>query len=637
MSLATLTRLSRRFGGDKDYVLAGGGNSSFKDNSFLYIKPSGVSMADIVEKNFVKLDRAKIEKVFEIDYSDDPVVREDKVKLMMGLCVVPGTEGRPSVEAPLHHCISYRYVLHLHPARVNGMTCGRNGKILCSKLFPDSLWIDFMDPGYVLSVRAMEEIGKFEKSRGYCPKMIFLKNHGVFVGADTSAEIEDIYSHVMGTLEAFYKESRVPISLFKDQVDKDCVMELAPMLRSLLAKGADRRIMVSEGSFKVAPGPLSPDHIVHAGAHALECTNPGQVGKKLTKFRADNGCNPTVISVPGKAVLVSGDTYKDAMTSLGLAKDAALVLQLTKAFGGPVFLSEKARKFIENWEVESYRKKNASACIEGPLRSKVAVVTGGAQGFGLGIAKGLVEEGATVAIADLNFKGAAKAAKEINSKYGDMKAVPLEVNISDENSVRDMVKQAVMAFGGIDIFVANAGVLKAGSVKSFTRMDWDFVTDVNYTGYFLCVKHVAAVMSRQNACGGDWTDIVQINSKSGLVGSNRNAAYAASKFGTIGQTQSFALELVEDRIKVNSICPGNYFEGPLWSDPEKGLFVQYLKSKKVPGAKNIQDVRRFYESKIPMARGCLPEDVVRAIVYCVTQKYETGQAIAVTGGQVLLH
>jgi sorbitol-6-phosphate 2-dehydrogenase len=131
-------------------------------------------------------------------------------------------------------------------------------------------------------------------------------------------------------------------------------------------------------------------------------------------------------------------------------------------------------------------------------------------------------------------------------------------------------------------------------------------------------------------------DIVQVNSKSGLRGSNRNFAYAGGKFGGIGLTQSFARELVEDGIKVNAVCPGNFFEGPLWSDPEKGLFVQYLRTGKVPGAATIDDVRRFYESKVPMGRGCRPADVVRAILYLVEQEYETGQALPVTGGQVML-
>ena len=131
-------------------------------------------------------------------------------------------------------------------------------------------------------------------------------------------------------------------------------------------------------------------------------------------------------------------------------------------------------------------------------------------------------------------------------------------------------------------------------------------------------------------------DIIEINSKSGLEGSNKNFAYAGSKFGGIGLTQSFALELAPYGIKVNAVCPGNFLDGPLWSDPEKGLFVQYLKAGKVPGAQTVEDVRKFYEAKVPLGRGCRSEDVCLAISYIIAQKYETGQAVPVTGGQVML-
>ena len=178
---------------------------------------------------------------------------------------------------------------------------------------------------------------------------------------------------------------------------------------------------------------------------------------------------------------------------------------------------------------------------------------------------------------------------------------------------------------------------KAGKTAAQHKEDWDFVTNINYTGYYLCCKYAARVMALQNSASGLWSDIVQVNSKSGLVGSNRNGAYAGSKFGTIGLTQSFALELVADKIKVNSVCPGNFFDGPLWSDPVKGLFVQYLQSGKVPGATNVAQVKEHYEKQIPMHRGCLPTDVAKAIIYCAVQQYETGQAIPVSGGQVMLN
>jgi sorbitol-6-phosphate 2-dehydrogenase len=132
------------------------------------------------------------------------------------------------------------------------------------------------------------------------------------------------------------------------------------------------------------------------------------------------------------------------------------------------------------------------------------------------------------------------------------------------------------------------------------------------------------------------SDIIQINSKSGLGGSYKNFSYSGSKFGGIGLTQSFALDLAEYGIKVNAVCPGNYLDGPLWSDPENGLFIQYLNAQKIPGARTIEDVRKYYESKVPLGRGCTIEDVFKAIMYIINQKYETGQALPVTGGQVML-
>ncbi|MEM3715748.1 MAG: SDR family NAD(P)-dependent oxidoreductase [Candidatus Bathyarchaeia archaeon] len=272
----------------------------------------------------------------------------------------------------------------------------------------------------------------------------------------------------------------------------------------------------------------------------------------------------------------------------------------------------------------------------GRVEGKVALVIGASGGIGEGITRDFAKEGARVVLADINIEKARKIADEINQQYGPGRAIALKVDVTNEREVEEMVRKAVEAFGGIDIMVYSVGIVRAGSVKEMSLEDFELVTKVNYTGYFLCVKHVARVMAEQHKRDPSrWMDIIQINSKSGLQGSYRNAAYAGSKFGGIGLTQSFALELLEDGIKVNAICPGNYFDGPLWSDPKEGLFVQYLRAGKVPGAKTVEDVRRYYESKVPMGRGCAIEDIMHAIYYVIEQKYETGQAIPVTGGQIM--
>ncbi len=319
------------------------------------------------------------------------------------------------------------------------------------------------------------------------------------------------------------------------------------------------------------------------------------------------------------------------------------------------------------------------------VANKVCVVTGGARGFGEQIARSLAADAAAVFLVDLDEAGASALAVELNETHGREVAFPLAANVADEASVAALVGTVIRRAGGIDLFVSNAGVLRAGSVKELSYDDFRLVTNVNYDAFFLCTKHAAPVMARQFAAArtaaargaaaretaadaeaaapstanrssdaeaavaedgaadsgpaGDnayQSDIIQINSKSGLVGSNRNAAYAGSKFGGIGLVQSFALELIEDGIKVNAICPGNFFDGPLWSDPQNGLFVQYLRAGKVPGAETVADVKRAYEAKVPMGRGCRGVDVMRALRYVVGQRYETGQAVPVTGGQEML-
>lgn len=271
------------------------------------------------------------------------------------------------------------------------------------------------------------------------------------------------------------------------------------------------------------------------------------------------------------------------------------------------------------------------------IKNKTIIITGAAQGFGAGIAKLLSEQGANIVIADLNTKLGKSMAEKLNKNVTTNTAIFIECDVSVFSSVERMVEATVEEFGRIDVLISNAGILRAGSIEEMDPETFDLITKINYQGYFNCVKAVTPIMKKQQKEGpGTFLDIIQINSKSGLRGSNKNFAYAGGKFGGVGLTQSFALELIPFNIKVNSICPGNYFEGPLWADPDTGLFKQYLETGKVPGAVTIEDVKTYYEQQVPAGRGCRVEDVVKAINYVIDQEYETGQAIPVTGGQIML-
>ena len=640
MSLEIITKLSNKYGSDPACVIAGGGNTSFKDEKFLYVKPSGVALGTMTSADFVKLDRSVLRQVFTKSFSSDAAAREAEVKDFISSSIVPASScARPSVEAPLHELMPFAYIVHLHPVAVNGLMCSLQAREMCGKLFPEALFIPYTDPGYVLAVTVAEELKKYKAEKGKDASLIFLQNHGVFAGADSEEEMIALYDKVFGTLKEAYEKAGVGTVPEPGKADAETVKAFAPRLRTLLGtENADgsltRKFVVSAGVFTPAAGALTPDHIVYAKSFAF--TGDAVCKDCIASFAAEKGYKPAVVNIAGKGVFCAGGTLKEAETAAEMARSGAEITVLASAFGGVRYLDDRERSFIENWEVESYRKNALARKHTGRLAGRVAVVTGAAQGFGYGIAEELAREDAVVAIADMNMEGAQRAADTIRAAYPASCAFAVAVNVSNEESVAEMVLAVAEKCGGIDLFVSNAGVVRAGSVKEMTLKDWEFVTDINYNGYFLCVKHVASLMAVETADGGDWLDIVQVNSKSGLQGSNRNAAYAGGKFGGIGLTQSFALELVSDRIKVNSVCPGNFFDGPLWSNPEKGLFVQYLKSGKVPGAKTVEDVKKFYEAKIPMHRGCFPKDVAKAILYSVEQKYETGQAIPVTGGQVML-
>lgn len=273
----------------------------------------------------------------------------------------------------------------------------------------------------------------------------------------------------------------------------------------------------------------------------------------------------------------------------------------------------------------------------GRVAGRVIIITGGAQGFGGGLAEELYAQGAHIVVADLNEDAGSQMVSSLLSKGQANKAIFIKANVGDTTEVNNLMEQTVLQLGGIDTMISNAGILRAGGLEEMDADTFDLMTKVNYSAYFYCAKYSSKLMKIQSEVKPDhFMDIIQINSKSGLKGSNRNFAYAGGKFGGIGLTQSFALELMPNNIKVNSICPGNFFDGPLWSDPEKGLFVQYLKAGKVPGAETVADVQAFYEKQVPAGRGCRVKDVARAVLYVVEQEYETGQAIPVTGGQEML-
>jgi rhamnose utilization protein RhaD (predicted bifunctional aldolase and dehydrogenase)/NAD(P)-dependent dehydrogenase (short-subunit alcohol dehydrogenase family) len=669
--LDVIVKLSRFYGSDPSIVLAGGGNTSCKVDDLLYVKGSGTALATMTREGFVKMDRTKLSQLAEATLAEDPVEREEQYKqAITGARCEPERQQRPSVEALLHHLVPGKYVVHSHATVVNTLTCHTGGRELAEELFGDDIvWVPYVDPGFILAMTLKLALEEHHARTGDSkPKAILMANHGLIVAGDDPDEVRAHTDEILRGIGARLGEdwqSGAWGSVTRAADNGPVVRTIGPALRTLLAEPASQAWKVvtfddsdaalalvgSEiGPSIASAGPLTPDQIVYCNSFPLwfEPQAGEDQDALLARLRTaverhihEKQFPPKVVLVRGVGLFAVGDDFKLANAAREVYLDAIQVMAgATSLGGGPQgiqYMTDAQREFIEQWEAEAYRKQASAASTAGRLAGKIVVVTGAAQGFGFEIACQMAAEGAAVVLTDINQRGVAEAAEGLRRKHGPGRALGVPINVTDRDSVARCIDRVVRTYGGFDVFVSNAGVLKAESVKTQNPRDFQFVTEVNYTGYFLCVQQAAPVLAVQHQANPAYTsDILQINSKSGLVGSNRNAAYAGSKFGGIGLTQSFALELVTDGIKVNSICPGNFFDGPLWSDPENGLFVQYLRTGKVEGAKTIQDVRRAYEAKVPLGRGCTAADVVKAIYYLIDQQYETGQALPVTGGQVML-
>ena len=209
MELSTLVKMSNTYGSNPAYVLAGGGNTSVKDDTTLYVKGSGTQLATIKAEEFVKMDRARLNEIMKTEYPADDVKRESAYLAdVMAAVTDEDKTKRPSVEALLHNLFAYTYVLHVHPTLINGLTCGKGAKALCEELLgKDVLWIDICKPGYTLARICFEKMNAYKEETGKDVQVLLLQNHGIFVAADTVEEIGVLFDGVIGKLEKQVKRT----------------------------------------------------------------------------------------------------------------------------------------------------------------------------------------------------------------------------------------------------------------------------------------------------------------------------------------------------------------------------------------------------------------------------------------------
>ncbi|AEV30342.1 hypothetical protein SpiGrapes_2581 [Sphaerochaeta pleomorpha str. Grapes] len=365
MSLETLIEASHYYGNDSSMVLLGGGNTSYKEGNTLYVKASGYSLGTIGPQGFVRMDLAKMQGIWSKSYALDDAEREDQVlKDMMG-CRLPGETARPSVEALLHALLPFTYVVHLHPALVNGVTCSLKGEQTITRMFPSSLWLGLIKPGYILAETVKKAMASRLADRGETPQVIFLQNHGVFVGADSLAEVQRLYEGIIGCIQKEITRCPdfTPLQMDGLKVEK-VIASLKEVYQGTVSVALNKefqKILRDEKSFYPVSSAFTPDHIVYSGFKPLWVEIPNEeanVGSAVLQayelYGSQYGSVPKIICVQNLAVFAFGEN------ALKLFTDTVAVSVYSESFGGPLFMDEAMIDFIRTWEVEKYRSSIGS-------------------------------------------------------------------------------------------------------------------------------------------------------------------------------------------------------------------------------------------------------------------------------------
>ncbi|WP_430817188.1 class II aldolase/adducin family protein [Carboxylicivirga sp. RSCT41] len=363
-NLNQLIEISRQFGTNPDYIIAGGGNSSYKDDERMWVKASGTSMGVIDKDGFVCLDRHKMKVISERHYSANPSQREEEVKQDLHNAILYPEGKRPSVEASMHEIIPFAYVMHTHPTLVNGVLCAQNSRQVIQELFGDDVvYLPYTDPGYVLFKDVEEALNVFRNEKGKDAQIIFLENHGVFVRADSCEEVKNIYKLIeekingalLSALNAENNNEVSELETLAESLSKVIGGEVQHFVcdQSLLS----RSFVENESTFPPVSIPFTPDNIVYCKSKYLYLSNGDNYEDRVRDFTARFDYAPKLIAIEGKGLIALEESQKSAQIVMDVFKDMMKVARLTESFGGARPMTPEQIEFIDNWEVENYRRQ----------------------------------------------------------------------------------------------------------------------------------------------------------------------------------------------------------------------------------------------------------------------------------------
>ncbi len=657
---------SRIIGANTNLVLWGGGNSSIKTvgkdhtgkkTSILWIKGSGSDMRTIAPKNFTPL---RLDELLPLkkrkEMSDDAMV-DYQMK-----SVLNPKAPKPSIETLLHAFLPAKHIYHTHADAICTLTDTKNSRKLIKEIFGESVAVvDYIRPGFTLSKWVSEIYEKHPNLRA-----IILDKHGLITWGDTAKEAYQMTIKLVSEAERFTakklkgKQALGPVQIkgLPQKKRRAVAAAIAPILRGEVSQN---KLMVLQyedgpdllkflGSKKAQQvsqvGPFTPDHLMHTRPWPLfvETKNPGDpqkladdLRKSLAAYRKrgldyfnrykEDGVtmldpNPRVILIPGLGMFTTGKDPRAATIAHDLYMHTFPVIEAATAIDAYKTIPMQEICNFEYWPMENF--KLSLLPPEKAFSRKVVLITGAAGAIGAGIAESFVKAGASVILTDVMLEKTEVLADRLNQEAGGIQAVAIEMDVTDEKEVQRGFEDAVLAFGGLDIFVSNAGIARTASVDNLSLKDWEASLSVNATGHLLTSQAALKVMKAQKLGGS----IVVVTTKNVLAPGKDFGAYSASKAAQTQLARIMAIENAPEGIRVNMVTPDGIFEGSgLWS---KEIREERAKAHKI----SVKDVEAFYAKRNLMQRPIYASDVAEGVLFLASESAAktTGAILPIDGG-----
>ena len=660
---------SNLLGADRTLANQGGGNTSIKatardhagrETRTLWVKGSGTDLATITGAGFAALRLDEVLPLREREAMEDAEMVD-----YLRRCALSPDQPRPSIETLLHAFIPAAHVDHTHPDAVIALTSSPDGRRLAEEAFgEEAVWLDYQRPGFDMSRRIADLLDANPSARA-----VLLALHGLVTWGDTSRQAyERTLEAVARAADALARAGNGRFGLGGPRIravdDADDLLAASlPALRGALLADADGVILdvdrtpeaVAFASSQRAPevsqiGAPCPDHLINTkhkplvvdfdpdrdGAAELAQAFVSGVDGYAAWYRdyyerhlTDESrpypmdpAGPRVVLVPGVGIVTSGSDARRARLARDLYHRAIAVQDAADAAGGFRSLSEPEAFAIEYWPLERYKLTQAPP--RGELAGRIALVTGGGSGIGRATARRLAELGAHVVVADLDLDRAETVAEEIRGARGSGPAVAVPVDVTSEDAVREMVRRAVLTYGGLDILVSSAGIATSAPVTETSVGEWEKNHGVLVRGYFLAAREVFRVLLEQRRGGS----IVFVGSKNSLVAGANASAYSSAKAAALHLGRCLAEEGGAHGIRVNTVNPDAVIEGSsIWSSEWKAERASTYGVAE-------EDLPAFYRGRTVLGVNVFPEDVAEAIVYFAGPRSgkSTGNVINVDGG-----